>query len=255
MCLVVFAWKAYPDYRLIVAANRDEYHSRPAQDAHWWPDNNTILAGRDLQAGGTWLGLSRTGRFAAVTNYRERQQRKNAARSRGDLVTGFLNGDASPAGYCRSIKGERYSGFSLLAADSDELACVSNRGEPTQVLRPGLYGLSNAALDTPWPKLLRSRNALRSLVDSGEVNFTSLFRLLSDRVPAAIEDVQSDDLPFELARSLTAPFIVTPEYGTRCSSVVLVDYSGRIEFAERSFASSGRLTGKRNFVFSAESED
>lgn len=250
MCLIVFAWKAHPDYRLIVAANRDEFHARPTKSAHWWPDDPDILAGRDLQAGGTWLGLSRNGRFAAVTNYRERQ-RSNYPQSRGELVRKFLAGDISPPVYSDSLAGERYSGFSLLTSAADELACTSNRGDRTVVLEPGFYGLSNASLDTPWPKLQRAKVELRSLVDEGRVNSTRLMQLLDDRTPASAGDVQSDDLPFELARSLSATFIVRPEYGTRCSSVILIGNDGRVQFAERSFDNTGTVTRNEQIAFRA----
>ncbi len=250
MCLIVFAWKVHPDYRLIVAANRDEFHARPTRAARWWPDNPDILAGRDLQAGGTWLGLSRSGRFAAVTNYRERQ-RSRYPQSRGELVSEFLAGDIAAPDYSNSLSGQQYSGFSLLTSTADELACTSNRGDRTVVLEPGIYGLSNASLDTPWPKLQRTKEELRSLVAEGNLNSTRLMQLLDDRTPAPVSDVQSDDLPFELARSLSAPFIVRPEYGTRCSSVVLIGNDGRVQFAERSFDSTGAVTGNAQISFRA----
>ena len=255
MCLIVFAWKLHPEHQLIVAANRDEFHARPSQEAHWWPDDKSILAGRDLQAGGTWLGVSRSGRFAAVTNYRERQQRKAAAHSRGDLVAGFLRSEQSPDAFAGNIQDASFAGFSLLLADREQMICVSNRETQSHILEPGLYGLSNASLDTPWPKLLRSKKALQALLDCNNVNITELLRLLGDRSPAAIDDVEADDLPFELARSLTAPFIVTEEYGTRCSTVLLAGNDGRMELAERSFASSGQTTGDQRFTFSTPSQD
>lgn len=253
MCLITFAWKVHPEYRLIIAANRDEQHARPSKVAHWWPDNSSILAGRDLQAGGTWLGLSRSGRFAAVTNYRE-LTRSTFPRSRGDLVSNYLSGGTAPTTFADSIAGDRYSGFSLLAADAQELVCVSNRGDNTTRLTPGIYGLSNASLDTPWPKLVRTKTKLQQLLDEGNLNSTRLMRMLEDRTPAPAGDIETGEIPFEVARSLSAPFIVRPEYGTRCSSVVLIANDGRIQFAERSFDSSGAVSGNEQFTYVASGE-
>ena len=252
MCLVVLAWKSHPEYRLIVAANRDEFHGRPARDAEWWADEPTILAGRDLQAGGTWLAVSRSGRFATVTNYREQERRKGGLRSRGELVTNFVAGTAGALAYARSLDADRYAGFSLLAADAGELSYVSNRGDAAEMLEPGVYGLSNASLDTPWTKLVRSKELLTSLLDADDVNETELLRLLADRQPAPAAEVESDQLPFDLARALTAPFIVAPEYGTRCSTVVLTGNDGTVRFTERRFDAGGRQTGESRHQFDIE---
>ena len=164
MCLIVFAWRAAPERRLLLAANRDEQHSRPSQDAHWWPDNPSILAGRDLQAGGTWLGVSKSGRFATVTNYREQQAPRRNALSRGALVTDFLDAEDDPLSFANAVAGDRYAGFNLLTTDGDQLVYFSNRGDDPVVLEPGVYGLANASLDTPWPKLTRSRERLAALI-------------------------------------------------------------------------------------------
>ncbi len=225
----------------------------PTQPAHWWPDRPDVLAGRDLQAGGTWLGVTRTGRFAAVTNYRERQGRRASRESRGALVPGFLASGQSGLDYSTAIDGARYSGFSLLTADQESLASVSNRGDEARELRPGVFGLSNAALDTPWNKLLRARTCLQSLLEDGDVNITGLMRLLQDRTPAPVDEVESEDLPFALAHALTSPFIVTPEYGTRCCTALLMKHDGGVEFAEQSFSNDGKRTGNRTFRFAVPS--
>lgn len=249
MCLVVFAWKTHPDYRLVLAANRDEFHDRPSQELHWWPDQPELLAGRDLQAGGTWLGVSRGGRFATVTNYREHQQKKAGLSSRGQLVTDFVAGVDNAGRFTNAIRGERYAGFSLLAADGNELWYVSNRGDGPDSLAPGVYGLSNASLDTPWSKLVRSRSALGELIDAGNVNESSLQRILADRTAAAVRDVEAGDLPFELARALTAPFIVSADYGTRCTTVMTWSYAGEIMLSEHRFDASGAKSGDSRFRF------
>lgn len=251
MCLVIFAWKTHPDYRLVLAANRDEFHQRPSQELDWWPDQPDVLAGRDLQAGGTWLATARPGRFATVTNYREQQNPESGLRSRGELVTNFVNSDATCVEFSQSIRGNRYAGFSLLSADKNVMCYVSNRGDALTELEPGVYGLSNASLNTPWPKLLRTRDALSGLIAADDVNETSLLRLMADREPAAAADIESDNLPFELARAITAPFIRTAEYGTRCTSTLLWDYNENIALTEKRFDSSGTASGESRYSFSA----
>lgn len=252
MCLIVFAWNEHPDYRLILAANRDEFHGRPTQDAHWWPDQPDILAGRDLQAGGTWLALGRTGRFATITNYRELSFTKGSYRSRGELVTGFVNSDQDPAAFSGSIEGPDYAGFNLLCAslagDKPSMSYISNRDDPLTEIDNGVYGLSNASLDTPWVKLTRSKHRLNELIQKDDINETSLMRVLGDR-EIAKEDIDSEHLSIRQARAITAPFIVTEEYGTRCSTVLLWHNSGRAEFTERRFGASGEQTGRSQFHF------
>lgn len=252
MCLVVFAWKAHPEYKLIVAANRDEFHGRPSQDAHWWPDLPNVLGGRDLQAGGTWLATSKSGRFATVTNYREQQTARSGARSRGEIVTNFVTGESDAGSYVSSFAGEHYAGVSLLVADDDNIAYTSNRSDAAVTLDAGVYGLSNASLDTPWAKLVRTKATLTALIESDKVNTTELLRLLADQTPAAISEVDNSELPFELARSLTAPFIVSDSYGTRCSTTLIVSYDGKADFCERRFDAQGVARGDSNFSFVCE---
>lgn len=251
MCLILFAWKTDPDYPLVLAANRDEFHHRPAQPLHWWQDKPNVLAGRDLQAGGTWLGANRSGRVAAVTNYREEQPRRQGRQSRGEIVTAFLMDDDSPYTFSRSIDSDSYAGFSLLTADNEELCYVSNRGDAATLLSPGIYGLSNASLDTPWPKLRRTRDAFWKIIEAGDANETSLMRLMEDRQMAPVDEVETGLLPFTLARAITAPFIVTPEYGTRCTTILLRDRSGQINISERRFDSAGRKTGDSRLGFTS----
>lgn len=251
MCLVVFAWKAHPDYKLILAANRDELHARPSQDAHWWPDSPDVLAGRDLQAGGTWLAVSKTGRFATVTNYREQQRLRRGLRSRGEIAANFVAGGDDAMSYVSSLAGDRYAGVSVIAADNDSICYTSNRGDAPVSLEPGVYGLSNAALDTPWSKLVRSKEALTGLIDSDTVNSTGLLRLLADQSPAPNAEVESGEMPFKLARAMTAPFIVADSYGTRCSTTLLYSAEGEIQFHERRFAANGSASGDSTFRFHA----
>lgn len=249
MCLIVFAWQAHPRYRLIVAANRDELHRRPALAADWWRDRPGVLGGRDLEAGGSWLAVSRSGRFAAVTNYREDRPPRPAKRSRGQLVADFVASADAPQAFAATLDTSLHAGFCMLAAARDELLYLSNRGGRARLLPPGTYGLSNAALDTAWPKLLRSRERLRELLQANAITTPELLRLLADRTPA--DTAVTADLPFVLAHNLSAPFVVSPEYGTRCSSVLLWGHDGQVEFSERRFASNGEQSGESQFRFSA----
>lgn len=249
MCLVAFAFREHPRYRLILAANRDEFHGRPAEPLHWWDDPPGVLAGRDLQAGGTWLAVSRSGRFATVTNYREDLAPQPGRRSRGALVTGFVAGSDGALAWCRKLDPADFAGFSLLAGAGDDIAYVSNRGDDARSLAPGIYGLSNASLDTPWTKVRRSKSALRELVAGEVVEPEALFRLLADREPASTPDDVGAGLPPEFARAVSAPFIASQGYGTRCSTVLLMEPSGRVRIIERRFDSRGDGAGETAFDF------
>ena len=250
MCLILVAFRTVDDYPLLIAANRDEFHARPAQKADWWPDDGDVLGGRDLQAGGTWLAVHRSGKFAAVTNYRDADSSKSGKRSRGHLVSEYLQGDLSPTEYLQTLDGDDFTGFNLLVSDGQTLAYHSNRSETSGELPPGVYGLSNATLDTPWEKVERSKNKLQGLIDAGAVNETSLLRVLGDKEKGPVDEVKSDRLPFATAHAITAPFIVWPEYGTRCSTVVLADRNGRWSLVERRFAADGSKSGESRFSFS-----
>lgn len=251
MCLVVLAIAQSAQYPLVVAGNRDEFHGRPTQEAGWWPDKPDVLGGRDLQAGGSWLALNRNGRFATVTNYRDAEPGTAAFRSRGHLVTEFLDSDLAPLEYLRTIRGDEYAGFNLIVGDKDEVAYLSNRGVDARVLPAGVYGLSNALLDGPWDKVERSKLRLRSMLDEDSVNETGLLRLLDDRSRGPIKEVDSSRLGFSMAYAITAPFIVTPDYGTRCSTVVLLDAEGSWRFTERRFDSGGSSVGESRFNFTS----
>jgi len=251
MCLIALSIGQHPDYPLILAANRDEFHSRPTKEAHWWPDKPDVVGGRDLQAGGTWLALHRRGRFATVTNFRDAKPPEPGHRSRGHLVTGYLDSELSPAEYLATIEEDRYAGFNLIVGTRDDVAYVSNREEGTRSLVPGTYGLSNALLDGPWHKVERSKEKLSAIVADGTVNETSLMRLMNDRARAPVAEVETGRLEFETAHAVTAPFIVMPEYGTRCTTIVLAGRDGSWLFTERRFDPAGRQTGESKFHFSA----
>jgi len=255
MCLVVLGWQQHPDFPLVVAGNRDEFHQRPTQEAHWWPDEPDIVGGRDLQAAGTWLALHRSGRFATVTNYRDAELSSAKFRSRGHLVTDFLLGKDDPLDYLNAIDGLAYAGFNLLVSDGRTLAWLSNRSDGAKLLVPGIYGLSNALLDSPWHKVVRSKAALERLIATDKINETELLRLLGDRKKAPVDEIESGRLSFETAHSISAPFIVLPDYGTRCSSIAFCDVSGKWRFRERRFNAKGETMGETAFSFCSDPQE
>ena len=252
MCLIVFAWQQHAEYPLILAANRDEFHARPTEPMGWWPDDASVVGGRDLKAGGTWLAVARSGRFAAVTNYREIPPPADKTRTRGDIVTQFVAGADTAEAYAGRLPADDYAGFNALFGDADGLVYSSNRAAGGQPLAPGVFGLSNALLDTPWDKLLRSKKALQNSVDAGAVTLDALLDLVDDRAPGADAENIAGGLTGSLVRAASAPFIVTPEYGTRCSTALLFRADGHIEIAERRFDADGNLNGESRFVFVAD---
>ncbi len=257
MCLLVLAWQAAPRYRLVVAANRDEYHERPAAALAKWPPPAALIAGRDLRAQGAWLAVDRERRFGVVTNFRELQPPRLGAPSRGELIPRYLNAPAlavSAQQFFAALVGEaqRYSGFNLLLSDRDSLWYGSNRASPfARALTPGIYGLSNELLDTPWPKLQRVRRGFEAWLTRPQSGSpAALFELLKDRTQAAEDGAlprSGSGLPPEWDRILSAPFVLHPKYGTRCSSVVLLEPGGRLYFAERRFDPRGEPAGETEF--------
>lgn len=237
MCLILVAWQTHPDFPLVVAANRDEFHARPTAPLARWADDARIVAGRDLEAGGTWLGITETGRFAAITNVREPGQPKGRL-SRGALTADFLRGDAPPADYAAAIDDAAYSGYNLLLADHERLCYRSNRDGGVRVLPPGIYGVSNHLLDTPWPKLATAKAgfaaALQTLPETD-----GLFAILADREIVPDARLPATGVPLEWERLLSAIFVCSPTYGTRASTVVMRAADGRITAEERSFAPDG----------------
>lgn len=253
MCLLVLAWMSHPRYRLVVAANRDEFHDRPAAPLAWWGDGAPMLAGRDLAAGGTWMGITRAGRFGAVTNFRDLEHvPATDAPSRGTLVPEFLAGDAEPVEFMERLResAARFAGFNVIAGGSRSLCYLSNRGGTVpRELEPGIYGLSNHELDSPWPKLLKTRARFAAELESDEPGVAALFELLADRAPADVGTQPDTGLPPEMERALSSAFVLHPRYGTRCSTVLLAGRDGRIVAAERRFDAAGRQTGATRIEF------
>ena len=252
MCLLVVAWKSHPRYRLVVAGNRDEFHERPTAPLGWWSDEPGILAGRDLRAGGTWLGVSRTGRFGLVTNFRDANGAAADAPSRGELVPRFLRGTAGARQCLDALWPDAagYAGFNLLLGDGEGLHYCTNAGDVApRSLPPGIYGLSNHRLDEPWPKLVRTRERFVAALGAPELDAATLADILADRTPAALDAPPDAGLPADLERALSAPFVRHDRYGTRCSTVVLVEYDGRTVVHERRFDASGTQTGASRIEF------
>ncbi len=251
MCLILLAHRAHPLYPLILAANRDEFFARPTEPLAYWPDEPEILAGRDLQAGGTWFGLSREGRFAAVTNFRDPHTISAEALSRGRIPVDYLKGGLSPQKFCEGLEEHRqqYNGFNLLAGDRESLVYASNRGGQTRLLSPGLYGLSNAQLDTGWPKVQRGKEGLRRLLaDNEAIAPEDLFRLLQDRWQPPDDQLPDTGVDPIWERLLAPIFISGKDYGTRSSLVLTVGKNGKAVCCERTFSHSGGIaceTGQR----------
>ncbi|OIN12774.1 NRDE family protein [Oceanisphaera psychrotolerans] len=251
MCLIAFCWQP-EQRRLHLLANRDEFYARPTAPAHWWPDYPDIWAGRDLQAGGTWLGMSRSGRFAALTNVREGGAR-SGGRSRGELVADFLAGEQDPGAYLRHklVKGDDYAGFNLLVGEltRGELWYGGNRpGADARRLEAGLYGLSNAMLDTPWPKVERLKQGLATL---GPVHEGTAFGLLDDDTRAALEHLPNTGVGPEWESLLSSIFIQSPDYGTRAQTVLCVE-QGRVAITEQGRGPKGAALERRQASWTLE---
>jgi uncharacterized protein with NRDE domain len=250
MCLILVVWRRHPQYPCLIAANRDEFHSRAAEPAHWWHDRPQILAGRDLVAGGTWLGITSAGRFAALTNYRSSQHRRTDVPSRGSLVTDALESRGTAPedldGLQRVSPG--YNGFNLIFSDGQSLAVHESVPRAGRVLAPGIYGLSNHVLDTPWPKVERAKARLHALLDRS-IDPLSVLELLRDDRPALDEDLPGTGMSLEWERLLSSAFIRGSDYGTRCSTVIRIDQAGKVHFDEWTWDASGSESGRASFQF------
>jgi uncharacterized protein with NRDE domain len=250
MCLVVLAWRAATAHRLVLAGNRDEAHARPTAPMDWWQQPR-LLAGRDLEAGGTWLGVDERGRFGVVTNFRGGLVVANGP-SRGGLIPAYLAGALGPGAFLESLVPEaaRYTGFSLLLGDPTELAYFCNC-EPAAPRRlpPGIYGLSNGTLNAPWPKVAVARARLTALLATAQPSVAPLLDLLADRRPAADTELPDTGIGLELERRLSPAFVVSPVYGTRASSALLLADDGGTTTVERAFGADGTVLATRRFDF------
>jgi len=254
MCLILFAYRQRDDYPLILIANRDEYYARPTRHAHWWPDA-PLLAGRDLEGGGTWLGIGRGGRLAAVTNVREPGGMKAGKISRGELTREFLRGSTAAPAYLDAIaaRANDYAGFNLLLGDADGLWFYSNRGGDARRVAPGVYGISNGSFDEPWPKLSSGKAELENLLH-GSVDAQSLMEILTDHRIAEDHQLPSTGVPLDVERMLSSRFIRSPDYGTRACTVLLIGNDGQVSFREQNFGVLGEPAElvEESFIIEAE---
>lgn len=255
MCLILFSLDGHPRFPLIIAANRDEAYQRPSTPLAFWPDAPHIAGGRDLEGGGTWLGIARDGRWAALTNFRQAGSYRLAAPSRGRLVADYLLADLAPEAYLARVRtaAERYNGFNLLVGRGTEVYYFSNRGDRIARVAPGSHGLSNHLLDTPWPKVTLGRRLLDALPDDSHATLAGLLlRGLQRRGTPLDAELPDTGVGLERERMLAPPFIVSETYGTRASTVVLVDRSGSVSMVEKSFGPMGKPLGGAELEFALD---
>lgn len=241
MCLILISYDMHPEYRLILAANRDEYYNRPTRPLGFWNTNPDILAGKDLRGKGTWLGVTKSGRLSAITNYRDPLSLKDNAPSRGKLLTDFLKGTTTPKENMEHIKrvGHKYNGFNLIAGDISDLYYYSNMEQLVKKIEPGLYGVSNHLLDTPWPKVEKAKALFENIVTvNSNIDPEALFIVLEDNTVPADDQLPDTGVGINWERRLSSIFIKSKTYGTRSSSIILYDRKGHITFIERTFIPS-----------------
>jgi uncharacterized protein with NRDE domain len=245
VCLILVAWDAHPDYRLVVAANRDEFFERASVPMHWW-DDLPILGGRDSTAGGGWLTLSASGRFAAVTNVRDFTRLEAAPRSRGEIPVGFCAGTSSPEEYLAGLPAPEFNGYNALVSDLDTMWWSNNWDGAAQQIEAGIHGISNAALDTPWPKVVDGKARLADALQSG-AETADLFAVLADDTLAPDELLPDTGAGIEIERLASPAFISSPEYGTNASTVLRIRRDGSYDIEERRFL-RGEETGRAAFA-------
>ena len=252
MCLITFAYNAHPDYKFILAANRDEFYSRPTSVAKWWDDHSTVLGGRDLLAMGTWMAIHKTGKFSAVTNFRDIKNIRPDAQSRGDLPVEFLISDAEPEAYGAKVftNGAHYNGFNLITLQ-DSMTHVSNHDKQVNLLSPGIYGLSNALLDTPWPKVTKAKKEFTQLINE-DFELTHLIEMMKSTEAADDSDLPDTGLDYEREKALSAMCIRTPDYGTCCTTAVTIAHNGKVQFMEKSYPVGDRKDETVFFEFNID---
>lgn len=251
MCLVLIAKGIHPRFPMVLAANRDEYYQRPAEQAHFWQDNPGILSGRDLEKGGTWLAVDRRGRIAAVTNFREPSRKKRGHRSRGYLVSEYVMGDLVPSDYLDRLSGQvdEYDSFNLFVGDRNTLCFISTFNRELQQLRSGIYGISNGDLDYPWPKVVKGKQVMQQILESDRLDTGRLFELLQDRETPPDGDLPETGVGLDIERMLSPIFVNGKEYGTRCSTVITLDNENNLYFAEVTYDVQGRHNAPVEYEF------
>lgn len=247
MCLILLAWRVHPEFPLVFAGNRDEAYERPSAAAGFWADDPRIFGGRDLEKGGTWLGMTRTGRLAAITNYRDGRAARVAPRSRGELTAAFLRGTDEPRAYLEGVeaRGSDYGGYTLVVSDLERMVCISNRGRSIEEIAPGIHGLSNHLLDTPWPKVTRGKERLSALMKADESGLMrGLFDVLEDRTVAPDAELPDTGVGLPRERELSCAFVAGERYGTRASTVLLLSRNDEVVCVERRFGARGAPQGE-----------
>ena len=255
MCLITFSYKTHPFYKLIVAANRDEFYERPTRPAQFWTQEQlpNILAGKDLKANGTWMGVSKNGKWGDLTNFRDPSNINEDAPTRGDLVLDFLKSDLNERAYLKEVKENRkkYNGFNLLIGSENSLYHFSNETNSVTEIEPGIHGVSNALLNTSWPKLDQAKKDLKNITLSENFSKEELFNILKNPEKAPDEKLPSTGIPYEWEKAISSIFIKTDNYGTLCSTILLVDYEGNAEFIERRYKTgSNEVINENNFNLS-----
>lgn len=252
MCLIFFSLNSHPTYKLVIAANRDEFYDRRTAPADYWKDHPNVLGGRDLEAGGTWMGITRSGRISLITNYRDPKNIRPNAPSRGQLVSDYLTGKDSPDEYLDHLepKAKSYNGFNLIVGTPDELWYLSNYKDGVHKISSGLHGLSNHLLETPWPKVERGKQKMKKLLEHDTIQTQNLFEVLFDDVVASDDTLPDTGVGILRERALSSMFIKSPGYGTRCSTIVLVDKRDQVLFSERVFNLTDFTYTEQEFKFS-----
>lgn len=251
MCLIFFSLHVHPTYKLIVAGNRDEFYDRKTAPASFWGDYPNVVGGRDLEAGGTWMGVTRSGKLSFITNYRDPQHINPKAPSRGMLVSDYLENDVAADTYMQRIapNATQYNGFNLVLGTADELYYLSNYGKGVEKISDGFHGLSNHLLETPWPKVVRGKEKLGNVLSGKKINTDHLMDALYDDQLAPDEQLPDTGVGLERERALSAMFIKSPGYGSRCSTVLLVDQSNTLTFSERTYNTSNFEYTTKTFQF------
>ncbi|TRX57705.1 NRDE family protein [Fulvivirga sp. M361] len=251
MCLILFSYQQHPDYKLVIAANRDEFYDRPTEEAGYWEDEPNILAGRDIEAGGTWMGMNHHGKIAMLTNFRDPYNIKTDAPSRGKLVSDFLKKDLKTEAYLQAIadEGMKYNGFNLICGNPDQLYYYGNYQQGVHPVPAGIHGLSNALLDTQWPKVDKGKVKLETALNANRLDMEVLFDLLYDNQMAPENELPDTGIGLDKEKVLSSIFIKSPRYGSRCSTVIAVDKNNHVRFAERTYDLKDFTFTEKQFEF------
>lgn len=252
MCLIVFAYEHHPDYKLIFAANRDELYERPTRPAQFWDTSPPILAGKDCSAGGTWLGINQRGEFGALTNYRDPSIQKEDPPSRGEIIPHFLTQKTNSKSFLKKLhkNSDRYMGFNVLLGSAEQLFHYSNQQKQINQIEPGIHGLSNHLLNTPWPKVIQAKRSLAELISADKFDEEHIFTFLQNDTPAPDGQLPDTGIPADLEKQVSPIFIKTDKYGTRNSTLLLIDNNGKVTFEERCYKpGTTRVKDKNRFEF------